>query len=210
MSSARPRAERRPAAPCSCRHRHSPGERAPTPAGSKCCRWHSAIVSSSQRRPRPRAGQAAARDLLERLREVAVLVERVDQQLDEGAVALVEVGERELRAQVVAQRRRVGRGEAAVAVLLVVARAAPVRGDLARPVGSSAGGGLGRRAALVRGGIRRRRRPLRCSAAFVAVLALERRVLHQEAVDLLVELDRGELQQPDRLLQLRREREVLR
>jgi hypothetical protein len=38
------------------------------------------------------------------------------------------------------------------------------------------------------------------------LLALERRVLHEEAVDLLIELDRGELQQPDRLLQLRRQR----
>ena len=43
-----------------------------------------------------------------------------------------------------------------------------------------------------------------------AVLALERGILHQQAVDLLVQLDRGELQQPDRLLQLRRQREVLR
>src|SRR5204863_8924643 len=42
------------------------------------------------------------------------------------------------------------------------------------------------------------------------VLALERRVLHQHALDFLVELDGGELQQLDRLLQLRREREVLR
>jgi hypothetical protein len=46
--------------------------------------------------------------------------------------------------------------------------------------------------------------------AALGVLALERRVLHQEAVDLLVQLDRRELQQADRLLQLRRQREVLR
>ena len=39
---------------------------------------------------------------------------------------------------------------------------------------------------------------------------IERRVLHQDALDLLVELDRGQLQQSDRLLQLRRERQVLR
>jgi hypothetical protein len=41
------------------------------------------------------------------------------------------------------------------------------------------------------------------------ILALERRVLHQQALDLLVELDRRELQQLDRLLQLRRQRQVL-
>ena len=52
---------------------------------------------------------------------------------------------------------------------------------------------------------RRRRRHARRTA----VLALEQRVLLQEALDLLVELDRRQLQQPDRLLQLRRQREVL-
>ena len=45
--------------------------------------------------------------------------------------------------------------------------------------------------------------------ATLRILALERRVLHQDALDLLVELDGGELQQANRLLQLRREGEVL-
>src|SRR5207253_1711822 len=54
-------------------------------------------------------------DFLERLGQIAVLVEGVDQQLDEYAVAIAEVGERELAAQVIAQRRRVRRSKAAVA-----------------------------------------------------------------------------------------------
>ncbi len=40
-------------------------------------------------------------------------------------------------------------------------------------------------------------------------LALEQRVLGEVALQLLVELDRRQLQQPDRLLKLRREGEVL-
>ena len=40
-------------------------------------------------------------------------------------------------------------------------------------------------------------------------LTLQQRVVLQEALDLLVQLERGQLQQPDRLLQLGRQREVL-
>ena len=82
------------------------------------------------------------------------------------------------------------------------------RGELARPVGlgrrrfGGAAFGFHRHLVLRRGARRR--------LALVDVLALERRVLHQHAVDLLVELDRGELQQTDRLLQLGRQRQVLR
>ena len=43
-----------------------------------------------------------------------------------------------------------------------------------------------------------------------ALLALEQRVVLQEALDFLVEFERRQLQQPDRLLQLRRQRQVLR
>jgi hypothetical protein len=39
---------------------------------------------------------------------------------------------------------------------------------------------------------------------------LEKRVLVEHLLDFLAELQRGELQQPDRLLQLRRERQMLR
>src|SRR3954469_10209423 len=155
-------------------------------------------------------GGEKRRDFFERLREVAVLVERVDQQLDQDAVSLAEVGERELRAQMVAQRCRFRGAEIAVTVLVVIACAAPVRRDVGRPVG------LGRRRlGRRRGGAAAGDRGLRdrlphAAAVFLVILALERGVLHQQPVDLLVELDRRELQQADRLLQLRREGEVLR
>src|SRR5689334_15196612 len=45
------------------------------------------------------------------------------------------------------------------------------------------------------------------AAAFVA---LEQRVVREEFLDFLIELQRRQLQQPDRLLQLRSERQVLR
>jgi hypothetical protein len=44
----------------------------------------------------------------------------------------------------------------------------------------------------------------------LGVGALEQRVFREVALELLVQLDRRELQQADGLLQLRREREVLR
>src|SRR5947199_98615 len=138
-------------------------------------------------------------DFLERLGQIAVLVEGVDQQLDEYAVAIAEIGERELAAQVIAQRRRVRRGEAAVA-LVVVVRPAPAGGDIRRPVGV---GGRGLGAAARASAARRRRRGCGGLGLAFGILALERRVVHQHAVDLLVELDRRQLQQADRLLQLR-------
>ena len=144
-------------------------------------------------------GGQQRRDFLERLRQIAVFVEGVDQQLDEYAVAIAQIGERELAAQVIAQRRRVRRGKAAVALVIVI-RPAPAGGDIRRPVGVGGGGfGAAARARAARG----RRRGCRGLGLAFGILALERRVLHQHAVDLLVELDRRQLQQADRLLQLR-------
>ena len=145
------------------------------------------------------------RDLFERLREITILVERVDQKADKHAVAGIQLGKRKLRVQVVAQRRRVRLGEGLLAFLVAALARAPVARELARPVGVRGGRRFGRRAARAA----RRGRGRRVPGLF-HILALERRVLHQQAIDLLVELDRGELQQPDRLLQLRRQREVLR
>src|SRR5207302_7418656 len=113
-----------------------------------------------------------------------------------------ELGERELGVQVVAQRRRVGRGEALL-IFFVALRAAPV-GDIGRPLGVGGGRRFGARFGRTRGDRRGGR------VTVVSILTFERRVVHQQAVDLLIQFDRRELQQPDRLLQLRRQREVLR
>src|SRR5437879_874124 len=129
-------------------------------------------------------GGQQRRDFLERLGQIAVLVEGVDQQLDECAVAIAEIGERELAAQVIAQRRRVRRGEAAVALVIVI-RPAPAGGDIRGPVGV---GGRGLGAAARAAAARRRGRGRGGLELAFGVLALERRVVHQHAVDLLVEV----------------------
>ena len=51
--------------------------------------------------------------------------------------------------------------------------------------------------------------PRRCSGLRAAVFALEQRIVLQQALDFLVEFECRQLQQPDRLLQLRRQGEVL-
>jgi hypothetical protein len=56
---------------------------------------------------------------------------------------------------------------------------------------------------------RARERELLRGRLVLALLALEQGILLQHAVDLGVELEGRQLQQPDRLLQLRRKREVL-
>ena len=53
------------------------------------------------------------RGLLEALREIAVLVEQIDQQPDQRPIPLVEIGERKLLVQVVAQGRGILGGERA-------------------------------------------------------------------------------------------------
>ena len=79
-----------------------------------------------------------AGDFLERLGQVAVFVEDIDQQGDEGAVTIAEIDQRQLGEQVIAQRRGIGRGEVAVAFLVV--GPAPVGGEIARPVVLRRGG----------------------------------------------------------------------
>src|SRR5205085_5102610 len=102
--------------------------------------------------------------------------------------------------------RRVGRGEVLFAFLVAAVARAPVARELGRPVGVGGRWRFGGRARGRAAGARRRRG----LARVLDILSLERRVLHQQATDLLVELDRRELQQADRLLQLRRQGEVLR
>ena len=165
---------------------------------------------------------------LERDVEVAVLVQRVDQRADEPPVAQRQVEHGELREEVIAQRARrdllrveavvvvVGRGGAApiriaAGVVLEIGAVDGLRA-LARFVAGFLAAGpvvvvrrhlLGRRgggARELRGGRRR---------LVVALGLLEQRVLLQHPLDLGIQLDRGQLQQPDRLLQLRGECEVL-
>jgi hypothetical protein len=104
----------------------------------------------------------------------------------------------------VAQRRRVMRRNAAVVVAVVLAPL-PRRGELGRDVVLPF-----RRGRLIRSRGRPGRRVQGRRSVSFAVIALEDRILCERLLDLLVELDRRELQQPDGLLQLRRQRQVLR
>ena len=112
-------------------------------------------------------------------------------------------------------QRGLGRGELGEVVALVVL--APHAAGRARVLVAEALllEGLRLVAALLGG----RRRRLGCRAVGLRsgrtvgraqVGALEQRVFGEVALELLVELDRRQLEQPDRLLELRREGEVLR
>ena len=180
------------------------------------------------------------RDLLERAAEDSVLVERVDERRDELPVALRQRQHAELLPQVVAQRRRRRLLRVELLVVVAGGRRAPVavsaaafvdEVDLAR--GHAALGGVRGVDRLVRalvvgvgdagrfrrvrggpgdapGGLRGAGLGSRTLAILVVVALLEQRVLLQHPLDLGVELERRELQQSDRLLKLRRQREVLR
>ena len=165
---------------------------------------------------------------LERDVQIAVLVERVDQRADEPPVAQRQIEHGELRQQVVAQRAR--RDLLRVEAVVVVVRrgaAAPVRIAAGIVLEIGAVDGLGALARLVagflaarpvvvvrrhllgrRGGGARELRGGR-QRLLVALGLLEQRVLLQHPLHLGVQLDRRQLQQTDRLLQLRGEGEVL-
>ncbi len=180
-------------------------------------------------------------DVVELVAEIALFLERLDQHRDEAAVALVQLLQRELAEQVLAQRdrRHVDVREVAVVVVAVaaaIARAPVGRGEVvdapltAFEVGDddavrAAGRVVARGVRCHVAGVVRRRRvevlveagPLHRPVAVQldgrmhrVVDALEQRVLGERDLDFLVQLERRQLQQPDRLLQLRRQREMLR
>jgi hypothetical protein len=164
-------------------------------------------------------GAGGLTQLLELALEVAVLVEVADDDGRQLLVALGEAGERQLLHEVVLQRGLEG-GELGeiVAVVILAPRAAAggrmllaeavLLGEARRLVARLFGGGGGGRDFLGRGDAGRG-----WGRRFVArsqVRPFEQRVLREVALQLLVQLDRRQLQQPDGLLQLGREREVLR
>jgi hypothetical protein len=100
-------------------------------------------------------GCQQCRDVLEALRQVSVLVKRVDQHRDKRTVAFSEIGKGELGVEMIAQRRRVRRAEATIAFLVVVR--APGHRRLAGPGVRQAGFGACIRVLAWRGGRVRRR-----------------------------------------------------
>ncbi|MCY1229462.1 hypothetical protein D9M72_418260 [compost metagenome] len=169
-------------------------------------------------------------DLFKRRAQVAIVVERFDQEDGQALVARRDLQRRELFHQVLAQRglgfaqlhrrffvlvalRAAGKVvQAPVAAAIVVAVAAVA---IAVIVTRAVGAGLAIALGLCRGG---RRCALQVDRAIgrhaqrafdPVVLALEQRVFRQRLFDLLLQFQRGELQQPDRLLQLRGQGQML-
>lgn len=150
----------------------------------------------------------------------AVVVEVVDQEADHALVAIRQLHEPHLVQQVVAQLGGLGRHHRRIGVVVPVLAAEGAVAVVDRPVGVGraalvagvagfvrcrrGGLGRGRRGGGRRGGVGHRR-----GAAFLLLVALEQRVFLQEGLDFLVQLKRRQLQQPDGLLQLGRQREVL-
>ncbi len=226
----------------SCSTRHSARSRAPTPVGSRLCSQHSAQRSRSSTSSRPAVvvGEPLG-DLLQRVGQVAVLVERVDQRGQRGGVLGCEAHARELRAQVVLQRFGGGAALAALEVVAVFAGAGGLAqlgqlGDAVEvlalgavfPVVALGGAELGavdagRLVGVGGAGLDARLGLLALGAALAGggalvrrlgrgrfLVDLQERVLLEHLVDLLLQLQRGELEQADRLLELRCQCEVLR
>src|SRR5882672_7573631 len=157
------------------------------------------------------------RQLLQGLREIAVFVQRFDQERDQVAVAWFELGQSELPVQVLAQIGRLGGNLEKIVVIGVVA-GARARCVLAAPVYISRES-VGLQGALrarllcgcLKGGsrfavhVRGRRRDFG-----IGVFALEQGIVGQKLLELLIQFHGRELQQAYRLLQLRRQRQVLR
>eukprot|EP01136_Pigoraptor_vietnamica_P012868 Opistho-1_new@53237 len=181
------------------------------------------------------AGQALG-DLFQRVGQVAVLVERLDQHHHRAAVLVAQSHAAQLVAQMVLQADP---GAAALhGVELVAVVVAGLAGRLTDAVevlalgavlpvlalggaeigrvhrhGLGVGGHLGPRAlpGFVGLALGDRGALHRCVERGRRVfLHFEEGVLLQHLLDFLVKLERGQLQQPDRLLQLRRQRQMLR
>jgi len=150
---------------------------------------------------------------LQTAREVAALVERLDQQLHERAVERRRTGCVQLSEQVLAQRGTgggPGQSDIVVVVALAAAAIAPVEQAVSAAAAAGAavlarraGAGLAARVARRYGRAGGKDRavgghPHRCRQR--VVIALQQRVFHQCLLDLLVQFEGRQLQQADRLL----------
>src|SRR5437773_1806059 len=157
------------------------------------------------------------RELLDGLREIAAFVEGFYQERDQVAVAWFELGQRKLPVQIFPQIGRLGGDLEKIAIIGIVARTR-TRAAFAPPVGVSREDVRLRpilRARLLRGRLKGARRLAvhvrrGCRTLAIGVFALEQRVFREKFLELLIQFHGRELQQAYRLLQLRRQRQVLR
>src|SRR5690349_3201262 len=157
-------------------------------------------------------------ELFQRLRQISVFIKGLDEKRHEVAVARLELGEGQLPVQMLSEVRGIG-GYLGVVVFIGVVGGAGAGSALPADPVEVSGVGLGLRlilrAGLLRGVLESggglavdvRRRGRDC---WVGIFPLEQRVFREKLLQLLIQFQRGELQQPNRLLKLRRQRQMLR
>jgi hypothetical protein len=155
-------------------------------------------------------GAQAARDLRHRLDEVAVVVQRVDQRLADPHLARVEAAHLELPDQVLVQVALALVAELERAVIVVLGAAiAGGRGGLGPRILHLDHDLVARRGLLVVLALRRGRVDRGEVERLLVLLGLEHHVALERLEHLGLELEHGQLQQPDGLLELRRHRQLL-
>src|SRR5690606_26838555 len=134
---------------------------------------------------------------------------------DQTAVACRQFGQQQLLHQVIAQRGRQRRQLRVIGIFVIAQSAAaaveiPIHVAAARLVVGGFGLGPGFRHGLLGGGGIAGQRRQGNGGVVIAFLAFEQRVVGQKLFQFLVQLEGGKLQKTDGLLQLRRQRQVLR
>ena len=156
-------------------------------------------------------GLEAGADDIQRLAQVAVIIDRIDHGAAYGEIARIEPRQFELPEQMVAQRLAARVGELLLAILIATAAAPGILGRAHRLVGPAVIDDLDRRFLDRRGGFRRGfgAREGLVSAALGVLILLEHDVRLEQFADMRLQLDGRQLQQADGLLQLRRHRQLL-
>ena len=144
--------------------------------------------------------------------QIAVFVERIDQCGDDLPVPERQVEERKLRVEMVAKRigRDLLRQEGLVVLVAAAGGRAPVSVATHDKVGSLRRALVGAVTGLLGGGrSHRSQKVARRAPRLFFIGLLEQWILLQQPLDFGVQFERRELQQPDRLLELRGQREML-
>jgi hypothetical protein len=156
--------------------------------------------------------------LVQWLRQVAVVTQGFDQEADQRPIAIGQLGHRHLRAEMLAQGARGGLGFTTVGIVVVGIALAVAAGKVHAPAFVVTTAGFLALLALVAfggcDGLWRDRLIARRAEAeqgrFAWLIPFQQGIFLQSLIYFGVQLQRRQLQEPDRLLQLRRQCQVLR
>ena len=195
----------------SCSSRHSLTERAPMPARIE--HLHDREHALDLLDARIEFGLEAGADDIQRLAQVAVIIDRIDDRAADREIARVELRQFQLPQQVIAQRSGRSSRQTPAGGPHRRCRRRSMDSPPDRPIGrdqpssiTSTGGSSARRGGLGRG---LGGRQLLVGAALGVLVLLEHDVGFEQLADVRLQLDGRQLQQPDGLLQLRRHRQLL-